>query len=56
MSQPAALTGREILDRWEVTFVALEADNDDLTPFIEASIAWERLHQDDEGVVYRRVE
>jgi hypothetical protein len=46
----------QILDRWEVTFVALEASNDDLMPFIEASTAWERLHQDDEGVVYRRLE
>ena len=46
----------QILDRWEVTFVALESGNDDLIPFIEASAAWERLHRGDDGVVYRRVE
>ncbi len=46
----------QILDRWEVTFVALEADHDDLIPFLEASTAWEEVHEDDEGVVFRRVE
>jgi hypothetical protein len=46
----------EILERWGVTLVALETLNDDLIPFIEADAAWELLHEDDKGVVYRRVE
>jgi len=44
----------EILDRWGVTLVAIEAENQDLRPFIEDHGAWEQLHEDDEGVVYRR--
>jgi len=46
----------EILERWGVTLVALETLNEDLIPFIEADADWELLHEDDEGVVYRRVE
>jgi hypothetical protein len=46
----------EILERWGVTLVALETLNEDLIPFIGADADWELLHEDDEGVVYRRVE
>ena len=44
-----------ILERWEVTLVALAADNEDLRPFIAADPGWRLLHEDDEGAVYQRV-
>ena len=44
----------EILDRWGVTTVAVAADNGDLVPFIAADPDWQLLHEDEEGVVYRR--
>ncbi len=46
----------DILDRWGVTFVAADAANRQLLPFIEAHPGWELLHEDAEGLVYRRVE
>ena len=54
------ITGRadwaEILDRWDVTFVAILADDAPLETFLGADPAWELRHRDDEGLVYRRVE
>ena len=44
----------DILDRWEVDLVALEAGNDQLRPFIEGDPRWDLLFEDGEGVVYRR--
>ncbi len=44
----------EILDRWKVTFVAIDAADEQLRPFIGADPGWELLHEDDEGAVYRR--
>ena len=46
----------DILDRWEVTLVAIVAANEQLRPFLVAHPAWELLHEDGEGVVYRRIE
>jgi hypothetical protein len=46
----------EVLDRWDVTLVALEAGNETLKPFIEAHAGWDLLHEDAEGAVYRRTE
>lgn len=46
----------EILDRWEVTLVAISADNDQLRPFIDEHPSWTRLFADAEGVLYRRLE
>jgi hypothetical protein len=53
----AVLSGRadwvEILDGWGVTLVAIGAD-DVLRAFIGSDPAWELLHEDEEGVVFRR--
>ncbi len=47
---------QEILDRWEVSLVAIVADeSSQLLPFLADNEAWTLLHQDVEGVVYRRV-
>ena len=46
----------QILERWDVSLVAVEAENDELLPFIAADGGWVLLHEDDEGAVYRRVE
>ena len=47
---------QEILDRWDVSLVATAAeDNSQLKPFLETSSGWTLLHEDDEGVVYRRL-
>ncbi len=46
----------EILERWEVGFAAIGAENDDLLPFITADPDWELLHEDEDGALFRRVE
>ncbi len=46
----------DILDRWEVTLVAISAADEQLRPFIEADPGWELRFEDGEGVVYRRSE
>jgi len=46
----------DILDEWEVQLVAVEADNEQLLPFINEHPGWELLFEDDEGVVYRRAQ
>lgn len=54
------LSGRadwaDILDRWDVRFVAIDAADEQVRPFLEAHESWELRHEDEEGVVYRRVE
>jgi hypothetical protein len=45
----------EILERWKVTLVAIDADDDDLRPFIEADPAWQLRFEDEEGALYGRV-
>jgi len=45
----------DILDRWEVTLIAADAGNTQLRPFLDAHPAWELLHEDGEGAVYRRI-
>ncbi len=45
----------EILERWDVTLVAIGAGQDQLGPFLAADPAWELRFEDSEGAVYRRV-
>ena len=45
----------DILDRWEVSLVAITAADEQVRPFLDAHESWELLHEDDEGVVYGRV-
>lgn len=45
----------EILDRWDVSLVAILADNGQLRPFLEADPRWELRFADGEGAVYRRL-
>lgn len=44
----------DILDRWDVTFVALEAADEQLRPFLDADPAWQLRHEDEEGALYGR--
>jgi hypothetical protein len=44
-----------ILDRWDVSLVAIAATDDQLRPFLAASPGWELRFADDEGAAYRRV-
>ena len=46
----------DILDRWEITLIAAEAGNVQLRPFLDEHPAWELLHEDGEGAVYRRAQ
>jgi hypothetical protein len=43
----------EILDRWEVTLVAIAPDAQ-LRPFLDADPGWLLQFEDDEGAIYRR--
>lgn len=43
----------QILDRWEVSWVAVAAEHA-LRPFLDADPAWELRFEDGEGAVYRR--
>jgi hypothetical protein len=56
----AVVSGRadwaEVLERWDVSLVALAAGNEELIPFISADPSWGLLHEDEEGVVYQRAE
>ena len=46
----------DILDTWEVDFVALDPGNQDLTPFITADPGWELSFDSDEGLIFVRAE
>jgi hypothetical protein len=45
----------EILDRWEVSLVAVVAGNEQLRPFLDADPRWQLRFADEEGAVYRRL-
>lgn len=44
----------QILDRWDVTILAVETGNQQLLPFVAEHPGWERIFEDEEGAVYRR--
>ncbi len=44
----------EILEHWDVSLVAITADNDQLRPFLDEHPGWDLRFEDDEGLVYRR--
>jgi len=44
----------DILDRWAVDLVAIEAGNDALRPFIEADAGWQLRFEDEDGALFGR--
>lgn len=45
----------EILDHWDVSWVAILAGNEQLRPLLDADPRWELRFADEEGAVYRRL-